>query len=63
MMGLPEGLRTPDTDNHGKACSLHQVDYTDADHVTHEAYIRGNPSERSFDIPLKRVPAGAPGGG
>ena len=54
MYSLPEQLLTPDTDNHGKACFLHTIDYTDDAHPTHESYLKGNPSERAFDIRLKQ---------
>jgi hypothetical protein len=44
MFNLPQGLMTPETDCWKNA--------TDAAHPTHDSYIAGNPSERSFDIPL-----------
>ncbi|MEA1951826.1 MAG: metallophosphoesterase [Planctomycetota bacterium] len=51
MHSLPEGLLEPTTNIHGK--HRHGIDYTDATHRTHEAYIRGNAEERMFDIALK----------
>jgi hypothetical protein len=48
----PKKLLTPDTDIHGKP--RHKTDYTDAGHPTHESYVKGNASEREFDI----VPSG-----
>jgi hypothetical protein len=53
---LPDELVTPGTDiHHGKP--RYPVDYTDASHATHELYVRGNPSEREFEMAL---PAHAP---
>jgi len=57
MIGMKKELLAP-TDIHGK--HRHGIDYTDATHPTHEAYVRGNPQERDFVIPLrgkKRVAA------
>ncbi len=48
MFGLPAELTTPETDIHGPP--RWATAYTDSTHLTHEAYVRGNPSERSFDI-------------
>lgn len=48
MHGLPAELTTPDTNLHGPP--RWTTSYTDSTHLTHEAYLRGNPSERSFDI-------------
>jgi hypothetical protein len=47
---LPKELLTPTTDIHGRP--RHEVDYTDSRHPTHEAYIKGNASERALDIML-----------
>ncbi len=52
MHSLPKKLLTPDTDIHGRP--RHAIDYTDVAHPGHEAYIRGNASERAFDIPLAK---------
>jgi hypothetical protein len=66
MQPLPERLRTPDTDLHGRP--RHPIDYTDATHPTHDAYLRGNASERAFDIARPQpggqacVPVSTPGG-
>lgn len=38
--------------------SLHNrsgTDYTDSKHLTHEDYIGGNPEERKFTIPIRRI--------
>ena len=48
--GMPEDLLTHDTNIHGKP--RHQVDYTDTAHSTHESYIKGNVSERDFEMAL-----------
>jgi hypothetical protein len=48
MYGLPAELSTPATDIHGPP--RWTTAYTDSTHLTHEAYVKGNPSERSFDI-------------
>ena len=50
VRSLPERLVTPETDIHGRP--RHKVDYTDAAHPTHESYVKGNASERDFEIPL-----------
>ncbi len=50
VRGLPKRLLTPQTNIHGKP--RHKVDYTDAGHPTHESYIKGNASERDFEIVL-----------
>ena len=50
VQSVPEDLLTRDTNIHGKP--RHKVDYTDAAHPTHESYIKGNPSERDFEIAL-----------
>ena len=55
---LPPNLVTPETDIHGKP--RYATDFTDAAHVTHEAYVRGNPSERTLEMVLRRA-AGRPG--
>ena len=47
---LPKKLLTPETNIHGRP--RHQLDYTDSGHPTHESYVKGNPSERDFDIVL-----------
>ncbi|MBN2294106.1 MAG: hypothetical protein JXM70_16890 [Pirellulales bacterium] len=57
MHSLPKSLLDPSTNIHGKR--RHGIDYTDATHRTHEAYLRGNAEERMFDIALigkKRIP-------
>ena len=57
MHSLPPEYLTPATNIHG--LRRHNTDYTDADHTTHELYIRGNPQERALEIPLagsKRLP-------
>ena len=51
MHSLPKSLLDPSTNIHGKR--RHGIDYTDATHHTHGAYIRGNAEERMFDIALK----------
>ncbi len=45
---LPDHLQTPDTDIHGRP--RWKTDYTDAQHPTHELYIKGNAWEREFDV-------------
>lgn len=50
IQSLPQEYLTPITDIHG--LRRHKIDYTDAAHATHEAYLRGNPHERAFEIPL-----------
>ncbi|NLF08860.1 MAG: hypothetical protein GX594_12900 [Pirellulaceae bacterium] len=50
MFGLPDELTTPETNIHGPP--RWGVSYTDSTHLTHEAYLRGNASERSFDIAI-----------
>ena len=52
---LPPHLVTPETDIHGKP--RYATDFTDAAHVTHEAYVKGNPSERTLEMVLARRPA------
>ncbi|MDD4868996.1 MAG: metallophosphoesterase [Kiritimatiellae bacterium] len=55
---LSRKLLTPGTNIHGKP--RYKIDYTDADHPTHELYIRGNQAERDFEIHLqgkKRLPS------
>lgn len=51
---LPPHLVTPETNIHGKP--RHATDYTDATHVTHEAYVQGNPTERTLEMALARQP-------
>ena len=51
MRSLPREYLTPATKLHG--LRRHNIDYTDADHITHERYIRGNPQERDFEIRLE----------
>ncbi len=55
---MPEELLTRDTNIHGKP--RHQIDYTDAAHLTHEAYVRGNASERDFEIAFEGTTADDP---
>lgn len=55
---LPPHLVTPETDIHGKP--RYATDYTDATHVTHEAYVKGNPSERTLEMVLARKPQAGP---
>jgi len=50
MYSLPLEYLTPVSNIHGMR--RHKIDYTDADHATHELYIRGNPQERALEIPL-----------
>jgi hypothetical protein len=50
MHSLPREYLTPATNLHG--LRRHNIDYTDADHITHELYIQGNPQERALEIPL-----------
>lgn len=50
MHSLPEKLVTPSTDIHGRP--RYKTDYTDAQHSTHELYMKGNASERDFEIAL-----------
>jgi hypothetical protein len=55
---LPQELLTPGTNIHGKP--RYKLNYTDADHPTHELYIHGNRAERDFEIHLqgkKRLPS------
>jgi hypothetical protein len=52
MHSLPRELVTPMTDIHGKP--RYKIDYTDAEHPTHQLYVAGNASERAFDIPLRQ---------
>jgi 3',5'-cyclic AMP phosphodiesterase CpdA len=47
---LPSELLAPGTDLHGQ--SRHKTDYTDSNHSTHQAYVRGNDCERRFSIEL-----------
>lgn len=54
MHTLPPELHVPSPITHG--IPRHAVDYTDATHPTHDLYLRGNPSERSFDIPFTYIP-------
>jgi predicted MPP superfamily phosphohydrolase len=54
---LPPQLVTPETDIHGRP--RFATDYTDAAHATHEAYVKGNPSERALDMVLGRRLAAA----
>lgn len=51
MIQIPAHLRTRETDLHGRP--RYTFDYTDRDHPTHELYVKGNPAERSFEIPLE----------
>ncbi|MHB1456277.1 MAG: metallophosphoesterase family protein [Armatimonadota bacterium] len=50
MKTLPEKLQTPDTDIHGKP--RWEIDYTDAQHPTHDLYMKGTKGERDFNISL-----------
>ncbi|VAX36673.1 hypothetical protein MNBD_PLANCTO02-107, partial [hydrothermal vent metagenome] len=50
MHGLPEKFLKAGGGIHGK--KRHKIDYTDKNHATHELYLKGNPSERDFQIPL-----------
>ena len=58
MVTLPEVLVTPDTDIHGPP--RWPTAYTDSNHLTHYSYVAGNPSERSFDIPISLPDLSAP---
>ena len=58
MVTLPEELVTPDTDIHGPP--RWPTAYTDSNHLTHYSYVAGNPSERSFDIPISLPDLSAP---
>jgi hypothetical protein len=50
----PEDMHQPYASN--IHCSRrHGIDYTDAQHPTHELYVRGNPDERQFTIPMPTV--------
>ncbi|NLE36495.1 MAG: hypothetical protein GX621_00555, partial [Pirellulaceae bacterium] len=53
VRSLPEKLITPQTNLHGKP--RHKIDYTDAAHPTHDAYMKGNASERDFEIVLRQA--------
>lgn len=50
MIPIPARLQTRETDIHGRP--RYKMDYTGRDHPTHELYLKGNPAERAFDIPL-----------
>jgi len=50
MHSLPKDLVTPSSDIHGRP--RYEIDYTDAQHSTHELYMKGNRSERDFEIAL-----------
>jgi predicted MPP superfamily phosphohydrolase len=50
VLQLPSNLWQPDTNIHG--ATRHGRDFTDSKHLTPLAYIRGNPEERRFSIPL-----------
>jgi hypothetical protein len=47
---LPAELHEPRTNLHG--LPRYKKDYTDPGHPTAETYLRGNPAERNFSIPL-----------
>ncbi len=51
VRSLPAELHRPATNIHGPP--RHARDYTDARHATAGAYLRGNPEERTFRVPLK----------
>jgi hypothetical protein len=55
---LPPHLVTPETNIHGKP--RYAMDFTDAAHVTHEAYVKGIPEERRLEMVLGRKPLGSP---
>ncbi|HLA84557.1 MAG TPA: metallophosphoesterase [Thermoguttaceae bacterium] len=57
VRSLPKKYLTPRADLYGRP--RHKIDYTDAAHPTHESYIRGNASERDFEIPLPKKTAGS----
>lgn len=50
MHSVPGRLWVLGTNIHGSR--RHMIDHTDKDHPSHESYLRGNPSERTFDIAL-----------
>jgi len=50
MHSLSEELVASSTGIHGHP--RHKIDYTDTQHPTHESYMRGNASERDFEIAL-----------
>ena len=54
MHTLPEEMHVPSPITHG--IPRHEIDYTDATHPTHDLYLRGNPTERSFEIPIPQLP-------
>lgn len=50
VRSLPASLHEPASNIHGPP--RYKTGYTDADHRTHRAYLRGQPSERRFRIAL-----------
>ena len=52
LQSLPEEFQDHRGDIHGKP--RYATDYIDGDHPTHEAYVRGNASERTVRIPIYR---------
>jgi hypothetical protein len=48
---LPEALHNPASNIHGPP--RYEQGYTDTAHPTHEDYLRGSATERSFKIPLQ----------
>jgi len=62
MHQAPDDLQDRGADIHGKP--LHDVDYVDAEHPAHEAYVGGNAAERAVTVRLegaKRPADAAPG--
>jgi len=51
VIQLPAHLLDRGTNLHGRP--RHDLDYSDANHLTPELYLTGNPDERDFRIPLK----------
>ncbi len=50
MHALPERFLSASDGIHGKP--RHETDHTDETHATHDLYLKGNPTERDFEIAL-----------